>query len=116
MTDKDTRAKGKDVQVDLDQQDLEQLKEKMHERSMIEVPEVEDRESTHWYYIANEWQELIPNIRETWPELSLDEIKWADANYDRFVAIIERRYGIEPAKAKENVAHWIASLNPAAQA
>ncbi len=90
--------------------DLNGITERIKERSLVEAPPASDQDGGAWTFIQEDWQRLKGRLHETWPLLSDNELDETEGDYDRFVAAVQERYGLEAKAAEEQVDAWAESL------
>ena len=47
------------------------------------------------------WKQLKGQIKEKWADLTDDDIDYAQANNERFIVVIQERYGLAKDEAKK---------------
>lgn len=68
-------------------------------------------EAPTWEYVQANWERLAPRVQARWPKLSGHELTTAAGDHDALVAVIEKRYGLEPAEARRQVDGWLEDLD-----
>ena len=56
----------------------------------------------NWDQVAGKWMQVRGSVREHWGKLTDDDFERIAGNRDKFVGIIQERYGI----AKEEALKW----------
>ncbi len=64
--------------------------------------------------LKGNWKQLTGEIKSKWGELTDDEIQQAEGERDRFVGLIQERYGMAKADAEAEVDRFFAELKSAA--
>ena len=64
--------------------------------------------------LKGNWKQLTGEIKSKWGELTDDEIQQAEGERDRFVGLIQERYGMAKADAEAEVDRFLAGLQSAA--
>ena len=64
--------------------------------------------------LKGNWKQLTGEIKSKWGELTDDEIQQAEGERDRFVGLIQERYGMAKADAEAEVDRFFAELQSAA--
>lgn len=60
----------------------------------------------NWDRIEGQWKQIRGSIRERWGDLTDDHIDQAAGQRDKFVGIIQERYGITRDEADKQVREW----------
>lgn len=60
--------------------------------------------------LKGQWNQLQGKVKEKWGELTDDDIKKAEGDFDQLVGIVQERYGYAAAQAKQQVAEFVQSL------
>ena len=63
-----------------------------------------------WNHIAGQWARFRSKAGEQWSELTESELLEVDGRFDVLAEIIQERYGIEKAEAKQQIDLWTANL------
>lgn len=113
-----------DPDQDVSDETIDSIKEKMKARAAVEAPSARGETektitsmSEHppppaWAHVTENWSRFSASIQKVWPEVSDLEIERAAGDYDRFTAVLELRYGLEPASAREKINTWLAGVSP----
>jgi uncharacterized protein YjbJ (UPF0337 family) len=56
-----------------------------------------------WTQVAIHWSQICPQIRERWSDLTDDEVALIDGEYERFVGLIQERYGFMREEAEREL-------------
>ena len=64
--------------------------------------------------LKGNWKQLTGEIKSKWGQLTEDEIQQADGERDKFVGLIQERYGMAKADAETEVDRFFAELRSAA--
>ena len=64
-----------------------------------------------WDRIAGNWKQFKGDIRTKWGDLTDDEIEMAAGQRDKFVGIVQERYGIAKDEAERQVSEWSDKLD-----
>jgi uncharacterized protein YjbJ (UPF0337 family) len=60
----------------------------------------------NWDRIKGNWMQLKGKVKETWGDLTDDDLTRAEGNQDKLVGIIQERYGIARDEAARQVHDW----------
>jgi len=59
-----------------------------------------------WFQIHNEWYKLRDAVRESWGELSNEDLAVIDGKRERFIRCIQDKYGLARNEAERRVREW----------
>lgn len=65
----------------------------------------------NWDQIKGKWKQLKGSVRERWGELTDDDLDMIAGNRERFIGLLQERYGIEKEEALRRADDWANSLN-----
>jgi uncharacterized protein YjbJ (UPF0337 family) len=54
------------------------------------------------------WNQIKGNIKQTWGDLTDNDIAQVEGSYDRLVGVLQERYGWERARAEREVEDYFA--------
>lgn len=60
--------------------------------------------------LKGNWKEVKGKIKEAWGDLTDDEIKKVDGNYDTLVGTIQRKYGETKERAEESINSFLKKM------
>lgn len=60
----------------------------------------------NWDQIAGKWSQLKGGIRERWGRLTDDDLEVIAGNRDKFVGLVQERYGILKEDAERQINEW----------
>lgn len=55
---------------------------------------------------AGQWKNIKGKVKETWGELTDDDITRIDGKRDQLLGFIQKRYGYEKERAEEELKKW----------
>ncbi len=58
---------------------------------------------------AGQWKQLKGSAKKQWADLTDNDLLKAEGNYDKFVGLIQARYGYARERAEEEVNDWMDS-------
>ncbi|MBB5720741.1 uncharacterized protein YjbJ (UPF0337 family) [Loktanella ponticola] len=64
----------------------------------------------NWDIIEGKWSQLTGKVKETWGDLTDDEITQAEGKKDKLVGVIQAKYGIAKEEAEKRVDEFSAAL------
>ncbi|ABG33438.1 CsbD family protein [Roseobacter denitrificans] len=68
----------------------------------------------NWDVIKGNWSKMTGEIKSQWGDLTDDEIQQAAGERERFVGLIQERYGMAKSDAETQVDKFFANLKDAA--
>ncbi len=68
----------------------------------------------NWDVIKGNWSQMTGEIKSQWGDLTDDEIRKAAGERERFVGLIQERYGFAKSDAEVQVDKFLANLKDAA--
>lgn len=68
----------------------------------------------NWDVIKGNWSQMTGEIKSQWGDLTDDEIQKAAGERERFVCLIQERYGLAKSDAEVQVDKFLANLKDAA--
>ena len=60
--------------------------------------------------LKGNWKEMKGKIKETWGDLTDDEIKKVDGNYESLVGTIQKKYGETKERAEESINSFLKKM------
>ena len=57
--------------------------------------------------LKGQWKQLQGKVKQKWGDLTDDDIKKTEGDFDRLVGVIQERYGYAAAQAKQQVAEFV---------
>ncbi len=60
-----------------------------------------------WHSVAAKWTWLMGSARETWGELTDDELAKTAGNREKLIGIVQERYGLSKDEAAGQVDSWM---------
>jgi len=64
----------------------------------------------NWDIIEGKWSQLTGKVKETWGDLTDDEITQAEGKKDKLVGVIQAKYGLAKEEAEKRVDEFSAAL------
>ena len=64
----------------------------------------------NWDQMAGKWKQIKGSAREHWGKLTDDDFDQIAGNRDKFVGILQERYGIAKEEAQKRADEWAKSL------
>jgi uncharacterized protein YjbJ (UPF0337 family) len=64
----------------------------------------------NWDQMAGKWKQVRGSVRQKWGKLTDDDLEQIAGNRDKFVGIIQERYGIAKDEAQKRADEWAQSL------
>jgi uncharacterized protein YjbJ (UPF0337 family) len=55
-----------------------------------------------------QWNQFKGSLKQTWGDLTDDDITRAEGSYDKFIGVLQERYGWERERAKQEVDNFFA--------
>ncbi|WP_299830177.1 CsbD family protein [uncultured Roseobacter sp.] len=68
----------------------------------------------NWDIIKGNWKQMKGQVQSKWGELTDDEIDQAEGDRERFVGLIQERYGVAKDEAERQIDEFIAEHKSAA--
>jgi len=68
----------------------------------------------NWDIIKGNWSQIKGDIQKNWGDLTDDDLDRAAGERDKFVGIIQERYGLAKSDAETQVDRFIAEMKSAA--
>lgn len=63
--------------------------------------------------LEGQWKQLRGKIKETWGELTDDDLDRANGKYDQMVGVLQERYGYSKADAEREFSSFLNDLKEA---
>lgn len=60
-----------------------------------------------WKTISGKWTQFVGSARETWGELSDDDLEKVRGNREKLIGSVQERYGITRDEAAQQVDSWM---------
>jgi uncharacterized protein YjbJ (UPF0337 family) len=60
---------------------------------------------------AGQWKQLKGSAKKQWADLTDNDLLKAEGSYDKFVGIIQERYGYARERAEDEVNEWMDSAD-----
>jgi uncharacterized protein YjbJ (UPF0337 family) len=70
----------------------------------------------NWDQMEGKWKQLKGSIREKFGKLTDDDLAQINGNRDKFVGIIQERYGIAREEAQRRADEWAKALRAESEA
>ena len=67
----------------------------------------------NWDMIEGSWKEVKGRVKESWGDLTDDELTEIEGKRDRMVGVLQRKYGLAKMDAEREVDEWADKLNGA---
>jgi uncharacterized protein YjbJ (UPF0337 family) len=64
----------------------------------------------NWDQMQGKWKQLKGSLRQKWGKLTDDDLEQINGNRDKFVGILQERYGIAREEAQRRADEWAKSL------
>ena len=64
----------------------------------------------NWDQLEGKWKQMEGAIRERWGKLTDDDLEVVAGRRDRFIGMVQERYGYVKEEAQKRVDEWVASL------
>ena len=64
----------------------------------------------NWDQIAGKWKQIRGSVRQHWAKLTDDDLEMIAGNRDKFVGIVQERYGIAKEEAQKRADEWARNL------
>lgn len=68
----------------------------------------------NWDFIKGNWIQIKGEIKSRWADLTDDEISQIDGEREKFVGLVQEKYGLAKSDAEERVDAFIKSVKSAA--
>jgi uncharacterized protein YjbJ (UPF0337 family) len=65
--------------------------------------------------IKGKWKQLRGKVKETWGELTDDDLQQVEGNFDQLVGKIQEKYGYSRDHAEREIDRLMAELEPESQ-
>lgn len=65
----------------------------------------------NWDMVEGQWKQFKGNAKETWGELTDDDLVLAEGKRDKLIGRLQERYGYAREKAEEEVEAWSRRLH-----
>jgi uncharacterized protein YjbJ (UPF0337 family) len=59
-----------------------------------------------------QWNQMKGSFKQFWGDLTDDDITRAEGSYDKFIGVLQERYGWERERAKQEVDNFFAARQP----
>jgi uncharacterized protein YjbJ (UPF0337 family) len=64
----------------------------------------------NWHIIEGKWKELRGAVRETWGELTDDEVQQVEGKRERLEGLLKAKYGMSQEAAAREIDQWAERL------
>ena len=64
----------------------------------------------NWDQVAGRWKQMQGSVREHWGKLTDDDYQQIAGNRDKFVGVLQERYGIAKDEAQKRLDEWAKNL------
>lgn len=64
----------------------------------------------NWDQVKGKWKQLKGSAREKWGDLTDDDLEKIAGSRDRFIGVLQERYGIAKEEAQKRADEWANSL------
>ena len=65
----------------------------------------------NWDQVQGKWKQMRGSIREKWGQLTDDDLNVIAGNRDKFVGVVQERYGIAKEEAVKRTDDWLKTLS-----
>ena len=69
----------------------------------------------NWDQVAGKWKQFKGSARQHWGKLTDDDLDQIAGNREKFVGIVQERYGIAREEAQKRTDEWLATLRETQQ-
>jgi uncharacterized protein YjbJ (UPF0337 family) len=70
----------------------------------------------NWDQLQGKWKQMRGSVRERWGKLTDDDFDVIAGNRDKFIGIVQERYGMAKEDAQKKADEWLTSLHEAQHA
>ena len=63
----------------------------------------------NWDQIEGRWKQMSGSIRERWGKLTDDDIHLIEGKREKFIGLLQERYGVSREQAHRDLDEWLAS-------
>ena len=67
----------------------------------------------NWDQLQGKWKQMRGSVRERWGKLTDNDLDMIAGNRDKFIGIVQERYGIAKEEAQKKTDEWLTSLHEA---
>ena len=64
----------------------------------------------NWDQVAGKWKQVKGSVRQQWGKLTDDDVEQMAGNRDKFVGVLQQRYGIAKDEAQRQADDWLRSV------
>jgi uncharacterized protein YjbJ (UPF0337 family) len=64
----------------------------------------------NWDQMAGKWKQVRGSVRQQWGKLTDDDLEQIAGNRDKFVGVLQERYGIAKDEAQRQADDWLKSF------
>jgi uncharacterized protein YjbJ (UPF0337 family) len=64
----------------------------------------------NWDQVAGKWKQVRGSVRQQWGKLTDDDLEQIAGNRDKFVGVLQERYGIAKDEAQRQADDWLKSF------
>lgn len=65
----------------------------------------------NWDQVAGKWKQLRGAARQSWGRLTDDDLEQIAGNRDKFIGVVQERYGIQKEEAQRRTDEWLKTLS-----
>jgi uncharacterized protein YjbJ (UPF0337 family) len=64
----------------------------------------------NWDQVAGKWKQVRGSVRQQWGKLTDDDLEQIAGNRDKFIGVLQERYGIAKDEAQRQADDWLKSF------
>jgi len=64
----------------------------------------------NWDQVAGKWKQVKGSVRQQWGKLTDDDLEQIAGNRDKFIGVLQQRYGIAKDEAQRQADDWLTSV------
>jgi uncharacterized protein YjbJ (UPF0337 family) len=64
----------------------------------------------NWDQVEGKWKQVKGSLRQQWGKLTDDDLEQISGNRDKFVGVMQERYGIAKDEAQRRADEWAKSI------
>lgn len=64
----------------------------------------------NWDQVAGKWKQMKGSARQQWGKLTDDDLEQIAGNRDKFIGVLQQRYGIAKDEAQRQADDWLTSV------
>ena len=69
----------------------------------------------NWDQVQGNWKQMKGALKERWGKMTDDDLTMIAGQRDKFVGVVQERYGIAKEEAQRMADEWIATQKPGAE-